>query len=183
MKFQAHGIKTAQGLEKARYMLSTLTDDRRCITVCADGYKRFSQEVRDAFAVENNSDIMTDYFEKDSFRVFPEHPLFHEVAEGFRKVLAYRIKVSRHKDYARRTLEELEALAASQPAGKSEPSTGSTPASAQPRPIVVCIHGGVVTDVSGVPEGYELHIEDYDVIDPEHPQWNVEKECLTSVYL
>ena len=112
MKFQAHGIKTGQGLEKARYMLSTLTNSRRCITVCADGYKRFSKEVWDAFRVENNSDIMTDYFEKDSFRVFPEHPLFDEVAEGFRKLLAYRMKVSKYKDYAQQTLEELNQLAA-----------------------------------------------------------------------
>jgi hypothetical protein len=111
MKFQTHGIKTSQGLEKAWYMLSTLTNGRACITVCADGYKSFSKEVRDAFIVENNTEIMTDYFEKDSFRVFPDHPLFHEVAAGFRKMLAFRIKVSKYGDHARKTLEELNRLA------------------------------------------------------------------------
>ena len=111
MKFQVHGIKTARGLEKARYMISDLADGRKCITVCADGYTGFSGEIRDAFAVENDSDIMTDYFVKDSFRVFPEHPLFQEVAAGFRKMLAFRMKVSRYGDHARRTLEELNRLA------------------------------------------------------------------------
>jgi hypothetical protein len=111
MKFQVHGIKTARGLEKARYMLSTLTNGRTCITVCADGYTGFSGEVREAFAVKNDSDIMTDYFEKDSFRVFPDHPLFHEVAEGFRKMLTFHMKVSKYGDYARQTLEDLNRLA------------------------------------------------------------------------
>ena len=111
MKFQVHGIKTSRGLEKAFYMISDLADGRKCITVCADGYGGFSKEVREAFAVENDSDIMTDYFVKDSFRVFPDHPLFQEVAAGFRKMLAFRMKVSRYGDHARRTLEELNLLA------------------------------------------------------------------------
>jgi hypothetical protein len=115
MKFQVHGIKTAQGFENARYMISTLTNGRTCITICADGYTGFSGEVREAFAVENDSDIMTDYFVKDSFRVFPEHPLFQEVAEGFRKMLAFRMKVSKYGDHARRTLEELNRLALAAP--------------------------------------------------------------------
>jgi len=111
MKFQAHGIKTSQGMERAWYMISHLTEGRRCITVCAHDYKRFSAEVRQAFEVENASDAMTDYFEKDSFRVFPRHALFQDVAAGFRKMLAYRVKVSKNPEYARKTLEELNKLA------------------------------------------------------------------------
>lgn len=110
IKFQAHGIKTSRGLEKAWYTLSTLTNGRECITVCADSYSRFSSEIHEAFAVENGSDLMADYFEKDSFRVFPEHPLFHEVAQGFRKMLSFRMKVSKNAEYARMTLEDLNRL-------------------------------------------------------------------------
>jgi hypothetical protein len=51
-----------------------------------------------------------------------------------------------------------------------------------PEIITVQVHRGLITDVSGIPEGYELHVEDYDVDDTEHPQWNAEKECITSVY-
>jgi hypothetical protein len=36
----------------------------------------FGAEVRKAFAVENNSDAMTDYFEGDCIRLLPGHPLY-----------------------------------------------------------------------------------------------------------
>jgi hypothetical protein len=36
----------------------------------------FPQEVIDALSVENNTDSMTDYFERDSIRLMPGHPLY-----------------------------------------------------------------------------------------------------------
>ena len=36
----------------------------------------FPAEVRAAFTIENNSDAMTDYFEGDSIRLLPSHPLY-----------------------------------------------------------------------------------------------------------
>lgn len=36
----------------------------------------FSAEVRAALAIENNSDMMTDYFESDCIRLMPGHPLY-----------------------------------------------------------------------------------------------------------
>jgi hypothetical protein len=36
----------------------------------------FPTEVKAAFSVENNSDILTDYFEGDSMRLLPGHPLY-----------------------------------------------------------------------------------------------------------
>ena len=36
----------------------------------------FPKEVADAFEVENNSDLRTDYFEKDCIRLLPGHPLY-----------------------------------------------------------------------------------------------------------
>ena len=36
----------------------------------------FTQEIAEAFAVENNSDSLTDYFEKDCIRLLPGHPLY-----------------------------------------------------------------------------------------------------------
>lgn len=40
----------------------------------------FPAEIRQAFAVENNSDISTDYFEKDCIRIVAGHPLYAQVA-------------------------------------------------------------------------------------------------------
>lgn len=36
----------------------------------------FPKEITEALQVENNSDSMTDYFEKDSIRLLPGHPLY-----------------------------------------------------------------------------------------------------------
>lgn len=44
------------------------------------GAKRFPIEVRNAFTIENNSDMMTDYFEADCIRLVSSHPLHAAVA-------------------------------------------------------------------------------------------------------
>jgi len=36
----------------------------------------FPAEVSEALEVENNSDIQTDYFERDCLRLLPGHPLY-----------------------------------------------------------------------------------------------------------
>lgn len=38
----------------------------------------FPAEVRDALTVENNSDMMVDYFEADCLRLLPGHPLYDQ---------------------------------------------------------------------------------------------------------
>jgi len=48
--------------------------------------------------------------------------------------------------------------------------------------ISVRVEGGLVQDVSGVPEGYELRVEDYDEGDTEHPSWNPGKGCFVTIY-
>ena len=39
----------------------------------------FPAEMRECFAIENNSDLQVDYFEKDSIRLLPGHPLYAAV--------------------------------------------------------------------------------------------------------
>lgn len=79
MKFYYNGIKSTPSapMVKCHYYWNN-TQNR--FTVYARDYKRFPKEVHDAFAVENNTDIMTDYFENDRFDVTREHPLFPQVA-------------------------------------------------------------------------------------------------------
>lgn len=36
----------------------------------------FPTEIREALAITNNSDMREDYFEKDSIRLLPGHPLY-----------------------------------------------------------------------------------------------------------
>ena len=51
-----------------------------------------------------------------------------------------------------------------------------------PTAITVHIEGGMVQGVSGIPTGYALHVQDHDIHDEEHPQWDPEKECIVTAY-
>ena len=51
-----------------------------------------------------------------------------------------------------------------------------------PTIITIQIHRGLITDVSDLPEGFELRVEDYDMDDEAHPQWDAEKGCIVTVY-
>lgn len=42
----------------------------------------FPREIAQAFAIENNSDSMTDYFEKDCIRITSAHPLYAQIKEA-----------------------------------------------------------------------------------------------------
>lgn len=86
LKFFYNGIKANGGkLQRCFYSEGALRHSPEgTITIYARDYSRFSAEVRAAFVVENNSDGMTDYFETDSIRVEPTHPLYDLVAAALR---------------------------------------------------------------------------------------------------
>ena len=46
------------------------------IKVYAKTYRGFPAGAKAALDVQNNSDMLTDYFEKDTLRLFPGHPLY-----------------------------------------------------------------------------------------------------------
>jgi hypothetical protein len=54
--------------------------------------------------------------------------------------------------------------------------------SAQKAVITVHVEGGMVQDVSGVPAGYELRVEDYDHADETQPTWDAARYCNVTVY-
>jgi hypothetical protein len=54
--------------------------------------------------------------------------------------------------------------------------------SQSPKIITVTIEGGIVQDVTGIPAGYELHVEDHDEGDESHPAWNADKKCFVTIY-
>jgi hypothetical protein len=55
-----------------------------------------------------------------------------------------------------------------------------------PRPqlptITVSLEGGIVQDVTGVPKGYELHVEDHDEGETSHPSWDEDKKCFVTIF-
>lgn len=81
LRFFWNGIKGSDGkLQRCSYSDGKLYHHPEgTITIYAKHYRDFSAEVRQQFQVENNSDMQTDYFENDSIRVTPDHPLYGQV--------------------------------------------------------------------------------------------------------
>lgn len=48
-------------------------------TIYMRSYARLPKEAYEVFKVENESDMQTDYFEKDKLRVLPTNPFFQQV--------------------------------------------------------------------------------------------------------
>lgn len=86
--FYYNGIRDEKGakLQKAGYGKADLARyPADTITIYANGYRDFSPLVHACFEVENKSDAMIDYFEKDMIRVVPQHPLYPQVLAAFEK--------------------------------------------------------------------------------------------------
>lgn len=81
LKFYWNGIKEDGGkLQGCHYSEGVLINHPAgTITIYGKRYRGFSAGVHAAFIVENNSDSMTDYFENDTIRVEPSHPLYAAV--------------------------------------------------------------------------------------------------------
>lgn len=76
-RFTKDGIKDKGG--KLEKIDATLREDERgneYIRLYADSY---GASIPSIFYPENNTDIMTDYFEKDSCSVFPDHPYYNHL--------------------------------------------------------------------------------------------------------
>lgn len=77
-----NGIKDAKGqeLQRAHYSMGQLINfPAGTITIYGRDYTGFSRKVRDCFAVKNDTDSQVDYFETDTIRVIPQHPLYAAV--------------------------------------------------------------------------------------------------------
>lgn len=82
LKFYWNGIKTSDkaGVQRCFYSDGQLINHPEgTLTIYARDYSPFSQEIKEAFKVENDSDIMTDYIVQDWIRVEPTHPLYKQV--------------------------------------------------------------------------------------------------------
>ena len=66
------------GTDKARvhYSLDNRTDGRACVTIYAKDYDRALGHVFAGDEYKNDTDSMTDYFEKGRVVLFADHPLY-----------------------------------------------------------------------------------------------------------
>lgn len=95
LKFFYNGIKGSSGkLEKASYSSGPYTPEsglpNDTISITAREYLRFSPEIQAAFVVVNQTDTMTDFFDKDRIRVRPSHPLYPQVKAAYEAQQAKR---------------------------------------------------------------------------------------------
>ncbi len=100
VKFMWNGIKIDGQLYRARYSVGPYTPQSKLpadtITVYFRDYQQFPQV--SGLSIQNDSDSMTDYFERDRLRILPDSR-FH------REALAAKSLAEQHhaKRYAKRT--------------------------------------------------------------------------------
>jgi len=75
IKFMKYFVTNGEYKAKVHYVLGELKDGRTCVTLYA---KEYNQNLGYIFPCnyQNNSDIMTDYFEKGRVYIFADDPLF-----------------------------------------------------------------------------------------------------------
>lgn len=80
IKFNKYNVTetTTKARARVHYSLDNRIDGRKCVTIYA---KDHINSLGDMFKAEykNDSDIMTDYFEKGRVVLFEEHPLYNQV--------------------------------------------------------------------------------------------------------
>lgn len=95
LRFFWNGIKVGTGrLQRCSYHMGALLHSPPgTITIYERGYHGFSAEIRQAFEVQNDSDIQTDYVEGDRIRVTSDHPLYPEIRAALAKRDAHTERV------------------------------------------------------------------------------------------
>lgn len=75
IKFQKFYVTDGTNKARVSYSLDNRIDKKSCVTIYAKDYCNNLREIiPDGY--ENNSDIMTDYFERGCVRLFADHPLY-----------------------------------------------------------------------------------------------------------
>jgi hypothetical protein len=101
IKFNKFNVTNGTDKAKISYSLDNRTDGRNCVTLYAKDYDRALGHI---FFEEyiNNSDSMTDYFEKGRVVLFDDHPLYAAAraqAEAVQK--AWNIKMEAKREVRR----------------------------------------------------------------------------------
>ena len=91
LKFMYNGIKLEGKSYRAYYSIGQLTNrPENTITIYAMEYSHLPRIAE--LTVENNTDSMTDYFQKDRIRIEPTDKLYTEVYAAYIKQQAHRDK-------------------------------------------------------------------------------------------
>jgi hypothetical protein len=75
IKFNRHHVTNGTIKARVHYALDNRTDGRKVVTLYAKDYTDALGEIFGE-SYENNSDLLTDYFDKGTVRLFETHPLY-----------------------------------------------------------------------------------------------------------
>ncbi len=87
IKFMYNGIKINGKLYKASYNRY----DNKTIVLYLSNYERLPLKP-DEIEIENESDIMTDYFESDTLRIKPDTKYYEDALKGFKAAEIHNAK-------------------------------------------------------------------------------------------
>jgi hypothetical protein len=86
IRFNQHAVTNGTHKARVHYELDNRCDGRRCVTIYAKDYGTALGVILGA-AYENNTDVMTDYFDKGRAVLFDGQPLY---AEARARVAAFK---------------------------------------------------------------------------------------------
>lgn len=75
IRFNRYHVTNGQTKARVWYSVDNRIDGKRCVTIYAKDHSDNLDKIFGS-AVQNNTDIMTDYFEKSRVVLFVDHPLF-----------------------------------------------------------------------------------------------------------
>ena len=99
LKFYWNGIKDNGGkLQTCHYSAGMLINHPAgTLTIYKREYSGFSAGIREAFAVSNDTDILTDYIVQDVVRVEPSHQLYGDVFKAYQAQEEHNAKQARKR--------------------------------------------------------------------------------------
>lgn len=82
IKFNKYNVTNTETKQKARvrYSVDNRIDGRKCVTLYAKDYMNVLDELFGS-SFEDNTDMMTDYFEKGKVVLFEDHALYPAARE------------------------------------------------------------------------------------------------------
>lgn len=116
VKFNQHHVTNGTVKARCHYSVDNRTDGRKCVTIYASDYGHALGAIFQSGEYENDTDSMTDYFDKGRVRLFESHPLYAAArvraalnAEKSRARYAARVYESRVRQYERRGMTRSDA--------------------------------------------------------------------------
>lgn len=90
IKFNQYHVTNGTVKARVYYSLDGRTDGRKCVTMYAKDYCGELGKVFAGGEYKNDSDIMTDYFDKGQVVLFEDHPVYGEARGRVEEIVAAR---------------------------------------------------------------------------------------------